>query len=110
MPVSRDNARAIVRALSPISWLLLLAGIGALGIGVWLFRLYSPSPHMLLEIAIAVPLIGVGGVLVSWGLLRSHRQLPGAVTIVAAVTLTISLVPLGLWIILVGVPWVSSFK
>ena len=79
-----------------------------LGTGMWLFRYFSPSPHMLLEITIAMPLVGLGGVLASGGLLGSRQQLPRALSIAAAMAFTISLIPLGLWVILVGMAWASS--
>ena len=56
----------------------------------------------------ALFLVPPGEELASCGLLGSRKQLPGAVTIVAAVAFTISLLPLGLWVILVGMPWIAS--
>jgi hypothetical protein len=75
---------------------LLLGGGAVLGTGLWLFEYFTPSPHMLLEIAVAMPVMGLGGVLASSGLLASRRRLPVAVTVLAVLLFTISLFPVGL--------------
>jgi hypothetical protein len=103
-----ERCMPALRVLSPLSWILLIAGGIVLGRGLWLFDYYSPSPHMLLEIAIALPLIGLGGVLLASGVLVSRQRLPEAATVGAAVALTLSLLPLGLWALLVGMAWVSA--
>lgn len=83
---------------------MLLAGGAILGTGLRLFEYFSPSPHMLLEIAFAMPLMGLGGVLAASGLVASRRRLPVAVAVIAAMLFTISLPPLGLWLFL----WLAS--
>jgi len=62
------------KPLAALSLVVLVCGLVLAGAGIWMYNWAHPSPHGYIETVLAIPLLALGGVLISLALLAERKR------------------------------------